>query len=179
MSLTICLVGYSVGLAIATVVATCRAQRMTDIPEWNDLLLKLRPVRKDAILEHSRIDLFLGPKTRDEFYFRNMLNHFGGIDGILRMNDNVDVLVAIASLTRDLDAHLSAETVHSLRREGRSLRVATAKFRLLLWIKHDRFCQSTLSDAAAHYRAMVEKLLSCYQATHATRVPFLKQACSW
>ncbi len=144
--------------------------------DWDTLIARLQPVPAAGI---TRIALeYLQPAhsqtaTEPEEIWRTI----GGAEGLARMRNNAEVLLALASFAQHWNHPESIIVAERMRRDGLALRRAAWRITLTAQFGIGRLSGPFyLHEAASAYYLMRQRLLVLYQTSHTSRYPQLAAA---
>jgi hypothetical protein len=150
------------------------ANRLTTC-SWEELLTRLQPIESDGVmmvaLDHlapSKDQLALQPET--------MWHLLGGLEGLQRMRENSDILIALASYVERWNFDEGVIIAERMRRDGLQLRrsVTRITFENFFGLKKIRL-PFYLHEAASAYYLMRQRLLVLYENNHAGLYPRLAE----
>ena len=141
--------------------------------DWNQLLARVEPVCADGIavvaldyLHPVMGQLQVGPG--------DLLRMVGGDEGIKRMYDNAQIMIALAGYAQRWNPLESAVVAERMRRDGLVLRRATLRLALgALDRRGHLLAPFDIHEAVAAYYLMRQRLLALYETSHAARYPSL------
>ncbi len=148
-------------------------QRRLASLNWNDLLSRLGPVPTRGIttvaLEYLHpVKGQLGLQTDD------LWNLVGGANGLAQMRENAETLLAIAGYAAQWNFEESVIVAERMRHDALTLRKATFKIALGLFLHYGRARGPFyVQEAASAYYLMRARLLALYETSHAGRYPAL------
>jgi hypothetical protein len=142
---------------------------------WKELVESLREVDMEGI--ESVAQEYLRPEEEQQKRSEGeKLTVIGGTDGLAKMRHNVDVMIAIAARAQGRDDPNGAgETLELMRRDANKVKsaiVGQGIGRTLGYGKHR--VGSYVTEAAASYYLMIQRLLAIYERGHAIRSEYLK-----
>ena len=143
---------------------------------WNELLMRVQPVSIDGIsavaldyLHPVMGQLQVGPG--------DLWLMIGGDEGVRRMYDNAQIMIALAGYAQRWNPLESAVVAERMRRDAVALRRATLRLALgALGRRSKLLSRFDLHEAAAAYYLMRQRLLALYETSHAARYPLLLAA---
>ena len=155
--------------------STIKSRRLS-LLTWNELAGKLQPVHRDGIrrlaLEHLEPAVADAGRRPDEIW-----EMVGGIDGLTRMRENADVLIALASYAQRWSNDESVLVAERMRRDGLALRRAVVGLGIGVTCGYGGARASAyVHEAATSYWLMRERLLALYKISHGGIHPILEDA---
>ena len=147
--------------------------------EWEELLTQIAPVSRVNVAAVAADHL--SPKPHQiAMEPPDMWVAVGGIEGLLRMRDNAQVLLALASYTARWNHDEGMIVAERMRRDAVQLRRAIFNIRrdLLLhsaFRMKAKYLPFNVHDAASAYYLLTQRLLALYETSHAGRYPLLAQ----
>ena len=140
---------------------------------WEDLVAKLQPVPVEGITTVA-LD-FLQP-TRGQISIETgqLWTMIGGTDGLQKMRENAEVLVALAGYAQRWNFEESVVVAERMRRDAVALRRATFRLSLLFSLGYGKVRGPfNVQEAASAYYLMRQRLLALYETSHMGRYPAL------
>ena len=144
--------------------------------DWYELLACVEPVCADGIAVVA-LD-YLHPVTGQlQVGPGDMLRMVGGDEGIKRMYDNAQIMIALAGYAQRWNPLESAVVAERMRRDGLALRRATLRLALGALDRRGHLLGPfDIHEAAAAYYLMRQRLLALYETSHSARYPNLVAA---
>lgn len=177
--LLVSLIGAFVALLAIGFWYSCASHNNLNGCEWEELLTKVAPVSRVNVtavaLDH------LNPRPNQiAMEPPDMWIAVGGIEGLLRMRDNAQVLLALASYTARWNHDEGLIVAERMRRDAVQLRRAVFHIRCDLFLhstlhKKAKYLPFNVHDAASAYYLLTQRLLALYETSHAGRYPLLAQ----
>ena len=171
------LIGAFAGLLAVGFWYSCKSNRDLSGCEWEELVAKIEPVSRKSVaavaleqLEPKANQITLEPP--------DMWIAVGGMEGLLRMRRNAELLLALASFAGRWNHDEGLIVAERMRRDAVQLR------RAVFYVKRDFFLHSVfrikakylpfnVHDAASAYYLLTQRLLALYETSHAGRYPRL------
>ena len=147
--------------------------RELSLPTWQELAARLQPVPREAIRELAMEHLEPGTAgfARGHIETWDML---GGVEGLKRMKENADVLIALASYAQRWNRDESVIVAERMRRDCQTLRRAVVGMGIGLTLGYGQArVLAYVHEAASSYHLMRERLLALYKSSHAGIYPAL------
>ena len=141
--------------------------------DWNELLARVQPVSIDGI---SAVALdYLHPVMGQlQVGTGDLWVLIGGDQGVRRMYDNGQIMIALAGYAERWNPLESAVVAERMRRDGIALRRATLRLALGGFDRQGHLLRRfDLHEAATAYYLMRQRLLALYEISHAARYPSL------
>lgn len=166
---------------------------------WHELVEQLQPVSTQGIdllataylnpgkkvdLDTPDLDSIVEDERFPRSYDDLALSLLGGTSGLSRMRHNVDVMIALAAYAKSWSGTEGAIAAERIRRDGQVIKRAIVGLGLGKTTGYGKArVSSYISQAAAAYYLMRQRLLALYQNSHAGLYPqlgeaFLKQSSS-
>ncbi len=159
----------------ALVRARIKARRLSQV-SWEGLLARLEPVQRGGIAAVAR-DYLQPSKGQLKLETDELWEMVGGMEGLRRMRDNAEVLLALAGYAQRWNPQESVVVLERMRRDGLALRRASNRLSLSLLLGYGKVRGPfNLHEAASAYYLMSERLLALYETSHAGRYPSLAAA---
>ena len=142
---------------------------------WEQLVSKLEAIPMEGITRVATD--YLQPRKgqlaieTDEMWFL-----IGEEQGLMRMEANADVLIALAAFASQWNFEESVIVAERMRRDGLALRHAVRKLALGRVLGDKTTGPFYVQEAASRYWLMRERLLALYETSHAGRYPRLAAA---
>lgn len=147
---------------------------------WNELVAGLSAIEMGNVRVVARD--YLNPhKGQIDHSPGEIWKLVGGIEGLQRMNDNANRMLALAAFAQQWNHDEAAIVAEQMRRDAVALRKAVLRVELGL-VPHRLFRKwqmaSFLSaqEAASSYYLMRQRLLALYETSHAGLLPQLAAA---
>lgn len=140
---------------------------------WEDLVAKLQPVPVEGITTVA-LDFLHPTKGQIGIETGQLWTMVGGKDGLRKMRENAEVLVALAGYAQRWNFEESVIVAERMRRDALALRRATFRLSLLFAVGYGRVRGPfNLQEAAGAYHLMRQRLLALYETSHMGRYPLL------
>lgn len=169
------LLSFVLGVAVAYLLLKTLRKRKAE--NWNDLVARIQQVdfAKIALVAQDYLNPQRGQIDMEPV---EMWDLIGGFEGISRMRENVDVLLALAAYAQRWNYDESVIVYHRMRSDAAMMR--RAAFRLRLGMTRMRILRSfqlrvpfRLYETVAAYYLMRQRLLTLYETSHAGLYPAL------
>ena len=161
--------GVVVALVVVSLTRThLRASRVARL-DWDDLVGKLKPV-PFAGVSAIALDYLQPRKGQMRIETDELWTLIGGYDGMRRMYENAEVLIALAAYAQRWNPGESLIVVERMRRDGVLLRRASQRLLLRYVLGSDQLLGPfSVQEATSAYYLMRERLLALYETSHAGR----------
>lgn len=162
-----CLIVLFVCALIVGLAHTHLANYSLNSCSWDELVARIHPIPRNEVttvaLDH------LAPKAHQlELEPEDMWTALGGMEGLKRMRENADVLIALAAYVARWNFDEGVIVAERMRRDGIQLRRAVFHIRIeFLLHKHPVRLPFYLHEAASSYYLMTQRLLALYEVNHA------------
>ncbi len=174
MSILVLIVAF-LSLSGVLLHAHLRQRRFSSL-SWNDLLARLGPVPTDGITTVA-LDYLQPSKGQLVIQTDDLWTLVGGANGIAQMRENAATLLALAGYAQQWNFHESVIVAERMRHDALTLRKATFKIALGLFLNYGRARGPLyVQEAASAYYLMRTRLLALYETSHAGRYPALSAA---
>ncbi len=155
--------------------ATIQSRQLSQ-PTWQEIAARLQPVSKDGIralaLDYLEPAVAISDRSYEEIW-----DMVGGVEGLKRMKENAEVLIALASYAQRWNHDESVIVAERMRRDGQALRRAVVGFGFAITCGYGRArVLAYVHEAASSYHLMRERLLALYQHSHAGLYPALQDS---
>ena len=143
---------------------------------WEDLVAKLEPVPVRGI-EVVALDYLHPAKGQTTIETDQIWAMIGGAEGLDRMRENADVLIALAGYAQRWNMNESVIVIERMRSDALALRRATRRLSLGLVFGYGRVRGPFhVQEAVSAYYLMRQRLLALYETSHAGRYEHLAAA---
>ena len=175
MILTMLLCTFALFLLFGLWRASIRSRQLS-LPTWHEIVGRLQPVSKDGIralaMDHLEPAVATSSRSHEEIW-----NMIGGVEGLKRMKENAEVLIALASYAQCWNHDESVIVAERMRRDGQALRRAVIGLGLGMTCGYGRArVLAYVLEAASSYHLMRERLLALYKNNHAGIYPTLLES---
>ena len=144
-------------------------QRRLASTSWNDLIARLDPVPVEGIATVA-LDYLHPCKGQLTLETDQLWSLIGGAEGLSRMRANADTLIALAGHAQQWNFHESVIVIERMRQDAITLRRATFRIALGLFLNYGRTRgPHYVQQAASSYYLMRTRLLALYETSHAGR----------
>ncbi len=158
--------------AFASLRARIKLFRVSHL-EWDGLLASLKPVPLGGITTIA-IDYLQPDKGQITIQPEELWNLVSGVEGLRRMNANVDILMALASYAERWNFEEAVIVAERMRSDAAVLRRALRRLSMSLVLrKSGVLAPFRVQEAASAYYLMRRRLLALYESSHAGRYPTL------
>lgn len=158
---------------------SCRSNRNLNGCEWEELLAKIEPISRQSVaaVAHDQLDPRANQITLEP---PEMWDAVGGMEGLLRMRKNAELLLALAAYAGGWNHDEGLIVGERMRRDAVQLRRAVFHIRrdlLLHSVFHmqAKYLPFDLHDAVSAYYLLTQRLLALYETSHAGRYPRLAE----
>lgn len=160
------------GSVAALVYSHIRARGVTNAT-WDDLLARLQPLFIEGIAMVA-FDRHPSATSREpKFEQEEIWNLLGGLDGLKRMKQNAEVMIALAAYAEHRNHHKRMIIAERMRNDGLVLRRAVREVRTARMLHLGAAVISThLRDAARSYDQMRQRLPALYELSHGPQFSF-------
>ncbi len=143
---------------------------------WEDLLVKIRAVPRQG-LEVVALDNLQPGTNQLQLEPPDMWQLLGGFDGLQRMKENAQILIALAAYVQRWNYAEAIIVAERMRRDAVHLKRAVFLIRLEMllrskWLRVPFY----VHEAATYYYLMTKRLLALYESSHVGLLPRLKEA---
>ena len=174
MSITVLIVAFLI-LAGTLLHAHLKQRRLASL-EWNDLLERLGPVATEGVTAIA-LEYLHPAKGQLRLETDDLWTLVGGVAGLAQMRENADTLIALAGYAQQWNFHESVIVAQRMRQDALTLRKATFKIAVGLFLHYGRARGPFyVQEAASAYYLMRARLLALYESSHAGRYPALSAA---
>ena len=171
-SIIICIVMF---LTINLIRDHIKASRLSSL-DWQELVGRLQPVSTDGIAAVA-FDHLRPVGSQEQRSPEVIWDLVGGVEGLTRMRENADVLVALASYAEQWNSGEGKIVAERMRRDGLTLRRAVIGIGLGTTCGYSTKRVSIyVQEAASSYYLMRQRLLNLYETTHSGLFPILGAA---
>ena len=140
---------------------------------WEDLLASLKPVPLDGI-KLIATDYLAPTEGQITIQPDELWTLISGVDGLRRMNANINILMALASYAERWNFEEAVIVAERMRSDAATLRRAIRRLLLSLVLrKSGVLAPFRVQEAASAYYLMRQRLLALYATSHAGRYPTL------
>ncbi|RRA50445.1 hypothetical protein [Acidipila sp. EB88] len=160
------LVSFVFFIAIGLWNTRARSVRQLPMENWSQLAAKLKPVDRKGItvLALDYLHFSSDEITRSD---EDIWKLVGGVEGLARMRDNADVLIAMAYYACKWDSDESIAVAERMRRDGIALKRAVVALGLRKICGYGRAGVSDyVQEAAMSYYLMMKRLLRLYERSN-------------
>lgn len=162
-------------LVCTLVHAHVKQRRLTSL-DWNDLIGKLGPVPTEGITAIA-VEYLNPVKGQLRLETDELWMLVGGGVGLSQMRENADTLIALAGYAQQWNFEESVVVAERMRQDALTLRKATFKIALGLFLHYGRARGPFyVQEAASSYYLMRARLLALYETSHVGRYPALSLA---
>jgi hypothetical protein len=153
--------------------------KLTNV-DWKDLVSRLQQLNEEGVATVARE--FLEPHARQiEMEPDQIWELIGGYEGLNRMRENANIMLALAVYTQRWNFDESVIVSERMRRDGLALQRSVRRVELRRMMR--RFTQRfglrepfDVHEAVASYYLMRQRLLALYETSHAGLYPTLASA---
>jgi len=148
--------------------------RRLSLPTWREIATQLQPTQNAGIkaLALDYMELQTSGNTRT---YAEIWDMVGGAEGLTRMKENSEVLIALASYAERWNHDDSIMATERMRHDARALRRAVVGLGIGLTCGYGRARVLTyVHEAATSYHLMRERLLSLYKTNDGEIRPSLE-----
>lgn len=151
---------------LAGLVRAQRRARQLSFLTWKELVAQIQPVKNEGITALA-LDYLQPADTQTGRPAEEMWDLVGGAEGLTRMKNNADVLIALASYAQSWNLIESNVVAARMRRDGLALRRAVVGLGLGVTCGYGSHRgPEYLHEAASSYYLMRKRLLSLYKNNH-------------
>lgn len=142
---------------------------------WDELMAKIQPVTSEGITAVA-LDHLVPRKNQLELEPEKMWELVGGLEGLERMKDNADVLIALAAHAERWNRDEGIIVAERMRRDALAVRKAVRSIELAMFFRLNLArVPFHLHDAAGSYYLMKQRLLALYETSHVGLYPRLAE----
>lgn len=142
---------------------------------WSELVSQLQRVPLKDV-ERLALDNLNPQPNQLQLEPQEMWDLVGGMEGMVRMRENAQVLIALAAHVQQWNYIEATVVAERMRRDAVQIRRAVMKAQMerLLYKKWVRM-PFYIHDLASSYYLMTQRLLALYQTSHVGLLPRLKE----
>lgn len=169
------LLSFILGIAAAYLLLKTLRKRATE--SWADIVARIQQVDfgKISVIAKDYLDPQRGQIDMEP---EEMWELIGGAEGIRKMEENIDVLLELAAYAQRWNFEEGVIVYHRMRNDAAMIRKACFRLRLGMtqtWLLRGFQIRAPfrISEAAAAYYLMRQRLLNLYETSHAGLYPKL------
>jgi hypothetical protein len=143
---------------------------------WEDLVSRMQPMHTRG-LEIVALDNLQPKANQMQLEPEHLWGLIGGTDGLRRMRQNADLLIALAAYVQRWNFEEGVIVTERMRHDAVQLKRAIFRIRFDMMIRRSQVrAPFYIHQAASSYYLMTRRLMALYETSHAGLLPRLAEA---